>query len=262
MKRSAGQVTIRIDGKRRAAAAGEPLLAAARRHGADIPTLCSVEGLEPYGACRLCLVKVTRRGRSRVVTSCNYPAEEGLEVSTRDPRVARLRRGVAALLLARAPAAERVVETARRLGVRAPAFPVVEKGGRCILCGLCVNVCAEVVGAHAITFEGRGKRRAVDVPYGEEDLAACTACGACGFVCPTGCIDMEERTLALLRGRWTAGPRPCRWGLARLLPGAACDNDYDCGACSLDRRLREAAGGRNPAFLLRRAGGKERDGVV
>ncbi|HYB22122.1 MAG TPA: 2Fe-2S iron-sulfur cluster-binding protein, partial [Thermodesulfobacteriota bacterium] len=52
---------------------GQTILQAAKRAGISIPTLCHHEGLSPYGACRLCIVEIIRRGRARIVTSCNYP---------------------------------------------------------------------------------------------------------------------------------------------------------------------------------------------
>ena len=51
---------------------GNTILAAAREHNISIPTLCYHPALDPYGACRLCVVEVKLNGRTRIVTSCNY----------------------------------------------------------------------------------------------------------------------------------------------------------------------------------------------
>jgi len=61
---------------------GTTVLEAAQRLGINIPTLCHHPALEPYGACRLCTVEITQNGRSRLVTSCNYPIRQEIEVQT------------------------------------------------------------------------------------------------------------------------------------------------------------------------------------
>ena len=61
---------------------GTTLLEAAEFLGLPIPTLCHMEGLTPYGACRLCVVEIGEGPNSKMVTSCTYPAEEGLKVRT------------------------------------------------------------------------------------------------------------------------------------------------------------------------------------
>jgi len=246
------KISIRIDGRKVLALKGEFLLDVASREGFSIPALCAFEGIKPYGACRLCVVKVRKNGRERVVTACNYPVEAGIEVITEDEKIRRLRCSTAALLLAMAPASKEIRQLAGELGVDAPGFREIDRENRCIGCGLCVRVCDEIVGACAITFSGRGDNRKVSMPFDEYDLDACTGCGACAFVCPTHCIDMEGRKLKLLRERRQEGERPCRYALMGLLPGALCDNDYDCVRCSLDRRMFELAQGMHPAFLLGR----------
>lgn len=66
---------------------GSTLLEAAQFLGFPIPTLCHYEGLTPYGACRLCVVEIGEAPRSKLVTSCTYPAEQGLKVRTASSRV-------------------------------------------------------------------------------------------------------------------------------------------------------------------------------
>jgi NADH dehydrogenase/NADH:ubiquinone oxidoreductase subunit G len=51
--------------------------------GIEIPHLCYNESVKPYGACRLCLVEVARKGRSRMTTSCTYLSRKGLKSSPR-----------------------------------------------------------------------------------------------------------------------------------------------------------------------------------
>ena len=71
---------------------GTTLLEAAKFLGFPIPTLCHLEGLSPYGACRLCLVEIGEGERAKLVTSCTYPVQEGLKVRTTSKRVDRARR--------------------------------------------------------------------------------------------------------------------------------------------------------------------------
>ncbi len=80
-------VTLTINGNKYKAEKGQYILQVARDHGIKIPSLCNLDAVEPYGACRLCIVEVTRGTRKRIVTSCLYPVEEGLIVETDSPRV-------------------------------------------------------------------------------------------------------------------------------------------------------------------------------
>lgn len=60
---------------------------------------------------------------------------------------------------------------------------------KCILCGLCVRICDEVVGATALGLVERGfdtvVKPALDMDLTETD---CIACGQCVNVCPTGAL--------------------------------------------------------------------------
>ena len=94
-------VSLTINGNKYSATKGTYVLQVARDHGIHIPTLCDHEAIEPYGACRLCIVEVTRGARTRIVTSCLYPVEEGLVVQTDSPRVVENRKMLLNLLLAR-----------------------------------------------------------------------------------------------------------------------------------------------------------------
>jgi NADH dehydrogenase/NADH:ubiquinone oxidoreductase subunit G len=69
------EILLNIDGKEVKAKQEMTLLEAARSAGISIPTLCHHEKLEPYGACRLCIVEVESRGSTKIVVSCVYPVE-------------------------------------------------------------------------------------------------------------------------------------------------------------------------------------------
>lgn len=183
------RVTLTIDGKLTRAEKGAPLIQAARNLGITIPALCYHRALKPYGACRLCVVEVIRGGRKGLVTSCNYPSEEGIEVFTDTPDVRSSRRLTMELLLARCPDVPKLREMARRLGVFKSRFGF-SRGDNCILCGLCVRACEEIVGANAISLADRGTAREVAAPFGEPS-ETCIGCGSCTYICPTGCIEMD-----------------------------------------------------------------------
>ncbi len=183
-------VNLVIDGKEVKAERRTPLLKIAREMGISIPTLCYHPALEPYGACRLCVVEIERKGRRRIVTSCNYPAEEGLKVETDNERVRKIRKVILEFLLARCPGVKLLQELGEKYGVERKRFG--EGDEECILCGLCVKVCSEIIGKSAISFSERGITRRVSPPF-EMSASDCIGCGACFQICPTGAIKMEDR---------------------------------------------------------------------
>jgi heterodisulfide reductase subunit A len=177
-----GPVRMIIDGKAVTTEPGTTILEAAKAAGIGIPTLCQHPTVEAYGACRLCMVEITVRGRKRLVTSCNYEAADGLEVATGSERVRKSRKMTVELLLARCPEVDALQRLAKVYGVGETRFP--KEKDDCILCGLCVRVCRERMGVGAADFVGRGADMRVDTPY-ERKSEACITCGACTFVCPT-----------------------------------------------------------------------------
>jgi NADH dehydrogenase/NADH:ubiquinone oxidoreductase subunit G len=180
---------ITINGTEVDAPEEQTILQAAKNLGIKIPTLCHHEALSAYGSCRLCVVEIEKKGRRQIVTSCNYPVAPGLQVFTDSARVATHRKMLIELLLARCPEVPIVREMARRMGVEEPRFPKAKH--HCILCGLCVRVCDERIGASAISFVNRGVDEDVSAPF-DISSESCIGCGACVSVCPTGAIRMED----------------------------------------------------------------------
>ncbi|MBC7188078.1 MAG: (2Fe-2S)-binding protein, partial [Calditrichaeota bacterium] len=160
---------------------GTTLLEAARFMGFPIPTLCHMEGLSPYGACRLCVVEIGEGPQAKLVTSCTYPVQEGLKVRTASARVVRARKMIIELLLASCPQSKVIQDLASKFEVRQQRFR--QEYEDCILCGLCVRMCAEQMAGKAIGFRGRGERRSIGTPF---DIRSeeCRLCGGCIYVCP------------------------------------------------------------------------------
>ena len=183
-------VHMTINGTEVDAPEDQTILQAAKALGIKIPTLCHHDALSAYGSCRLCIVEIKKRGRSKIVTSCNHPVEKGMEVFTDSKTVLTHRKMLMELLLARCPEVGIIREMAQHMGVEKPRFPQGTKSD-CILCGLCVRVCDEKIGASAISFVNRGVDEDVSAPFNISS-ETCIGCGACVSVCPTGAITMDQ----------------------------------------------------------------------
>ncbi|MBI4834548.1 MAG: (2Fe-2S)-binding protein [Planctomycetes bacterium] len=160
---------------------GTTILEAARFLGFPIPTLCYMDGLSPYGTCRLCVVEIGEGPRAKLVSSCTYPVEEGLKVRTASERVIKARRIVIELLLGSCPQSKQIQDLASSYGVRQQRFK--QEHETCILCGLCVRMCKEQMAAQAIGFNGRGNKRTINTPFNIKS-EVCRLCGGCMYVCP------------------------------------------------------------------------------
>jgi bidirectional [NiFe] hydrogenase diaphorase subunit len=174
-------ITLTINGLEVKVEKGTTILEAAKFLGFPIPTLCYMEGLSPYGACRLCVVEIGEAPRSRLVTSCTYPVEEGLKVRTASTRVLKARRMILELLLASCPQSKVIQDLASEYNIRQQSFK--QEYEDCILCGLCVRMCSEQMMAKAIGFRGRGEDRSIGTPF-DIKSETCRLCGGCLYVCP------------------------------------------------------------------------------
>jgi len=180
------ELLLQIDGIKVKAEEGMTILQAAKSAGIRIPTLCHHEKLEPYGACRICVVEVEIRGRTSLVASCLYPADPDLVVRTRSEKVDRTRKILLEQFLAHAPDAPALQDLAQEYGADKDRFE--KESSFCILCGLCVRYCTEVKKKNAIGFVDRGANREISfVP--EIASKECWACKECFPLCPTSFLQ-------------------------------------------------------------------------
>ena len=223
-------INVKINGIAVSVDRGTTLLEAAQFLGLPIPTLCHMEGLSPYGACRLCVVEVGDPPNSRLVTSCTYPVEEGLTVRTASARVVRARKMIVELLLASCPQSKTLQDIASGLNVRQQRFR--QENENCILCGRCVRMCAEQMAAGAIGFTGRGQERSIGTPF-DSTSEVCRLCGGCMYVCP----------VCELRCTYTEPEKAICGGCANLAPPCVDKPQFDdmmcymqpCVACEIKK---------------------------
>src|SRR6516164_461477 len=176
----AAQVTLRIDGAEVTVPAGTSVMRAAIEAGIQVPKLCATDSLEAFGSCRLCLVEID--GRKGTPASCTTPAEAGMIVRTRTPRLERLRRGVMELYISDHPLdcltcsanGDCELQTqAGNVGLRDVRYGYAGanhlqaptdasnpyftfESSKCIVCSRCVRACEEVQGTFALTILARG----------------------------------------------------------------------------------------------------------
>ena len=174
-------INLKVNGLDVQVEKGSTLLDAIHFLGFNVPTLCHVEGLSSYGACRLCIVEIEANGKKDIVTSCTYPAREGLIVRTETKKIVRIRKVLVELLLAKCPSSKTIQDIASKLEVTKVRFK--KEYADCILCGLCVRMCEEQMDAKAIGFVNRGIDTKITTAFNiQSDV--CRLCGACMYICP------------------------------------------------------------------------------
>lgn len=178
------KINIVIDGKKVQIDKGNTLMQAAKKLGIHIPALCYHEKIKPHGACRLCIVEVERKGKSKIVASCAFPAEEGLIVRTESPKVEQIRKNLVELYVALFPFNPEIKRLAKKFGLVTTRYK--REYNYCILCGLCVRYCEEVKKNNAIGFVGRGINKKVAFIPESAYFKKCKDCMECMDICPTG----------------------------------------------------------------------------
>ena len=214
-------VNLKLNGLIISVEEGTTILEAAQFMGFPIPTLCHMEGLLPYGACRLCVVEVGEGVRSKLVTSCTSLVQEGMNVRTASSRVVQARKMIVELLLATCPQSKVIQDIASELGVRQQRFR--QEHEDCIMCGLCVRMCEEQMMAKAIGFRGRGDHRSIGTPF-DIKSEECRLCGGCIYVCPA----------CQLRCTYTEPDKAICGGCMNLEPPCLEKENFDNMMCYMD----------------------------
>ena len=209
-------INLKINGIAVTAPKGSTILEAARLAHIEIPTLCFLKEINEIGACRICIVELKN---GKLVTSCVYPVEEGMEVFTNTPKVLDSRKKTLQLLLSnhnrsclscvRSGHCE-LQELAHELGVDdegyydgeitpseidTSAAHMIRDNSKCILCRRCVAVCENVQGIGVIGANNRGFSTSIGSAF-EMGLGetSCVSCGQCIAVCPTGALTEKDYT--------------------------------------------------------------------
>ncbi len=200
---------ITVDGRRIAARAGETLLAVLRRNGVEVPTLCQDGRLEPYGACRLCVV-ARRDGGFSLIPACSTPVEDGMVVDTAAAEVIESRRWQLRYLLSghrlECPVCRRggdcrLQDLIHSIGVPGDALPMPSRApasvdrdaligwnaDKCVLCGTCFRLCDEVQGVGELRI-AKGSPNGVPVGFRNRPLD-CEFCGQCVDACPVAALS-------------------------------------------------------------------------
>lgn len=214
-------ITLKINGLDVTVEEGMTLLEAAQYFGFPIPTLCHMEGLTPYGACRLCVVEIGEGHRAKLVTSCTYIVEQGLKVRTTTKRVVKARNMILELLLASSPQSKTIQDLAAKYQISQQRFKQEQED--CIQCGRCVRMCEEQMVAKAIGFRGRGKNRTLGTPF-DKKSEVCRLCGGCIYVCP----------VCELRCTFTEPDKAICGGCANLAPPCLDKEKFDDMMCYMN----------------------------
>lgn len=196
-------------------AEGLTIMEACQSAGINIPSLCYLKDVSSNASCGVCVVEV--KGARSLLRSCITKITEGMDITTNNKRILEARKVNVELLLANHPddclRCERnqncELQTItyslgifdRRFGrtrkeylkLDDSSLSLVRDPDKCILCGRCVAVCSQVQTVYAIDFSGRGQKTKISTYLNQGlGVVACTNCGQCALVCPTGAITEKN----------------------------------------------------------------------
>jgi len=200
---------------------GATILAAAKKAGVKVPTLCHLDmdcfdAEHVCGSCRICVVEV--EGRPNLAPSCCTPATDGMVVKTNTIEAINARRTVLDLLLSDHPkdclTCEKnmkceLQKLANDMGLHNVRYKgeestydldianqsIVRDLNKCIMCRRCEFACNDMQTVGILSGVRRGFE-AVVAPSLERPLAdtKCTFCGQCVTACPVGALSSMDNT--------------------------------------------------------------------
>jgi len=216
IKMTEKEITLKIDGLIVKTDGGNTILETALSNDIYIPNLCYYPGLEPWGSCRLCMVE---NEEGRLVTACETHVQDGMDIVTENSRINRVRKLSAELLIAnhevdcltcRKNDNCKLQEVAAYLGINRENIgslrrqindipqddsnPFFDRDlKKCILCGICVRTCSELLGVNAIDFGFRGYESKITT-FADRPLleSSCVSCGECVVACPVGALVPKQ----------------------------------------------------------------------
>ena len=188
---------------------GTTILAAARKVGVDVPTLCYLKEVNEIGACRVCVVEV--EGQDRCVTACNNVVQEGMVIKTNTRKVRTTRKTNVKLILSQHDyecascvrsgnctlqslanelnISEMPYDSILEKNKWDKNFPLLRANDKCIKCMRCVQICDNIQGMHVWDVVNTGSRTTVNIAKNKTiQETKCTLCGQCVVNCPVGAL--------------------------------------------------------------------------
>ncbi len=230
-------IKVTIDGIDVNVPKGTFVLQAAKSAGVYISNFCYHPDMRPFGACRMCTVGVMGRRGMGFEIACAAECKDGMVVFTENSNdeVREVKKFIMESLLVDHPldcpicpasgacdlqnATWHYGMTENRMAREKQWFEqdylspaILIKRDRCVVCGQCVRVCDEVIGAHALAFVNRGISTYIDSAWGDDlTKSPCTSCGMCVEVCPVGCLMHVQYENTGLQWTMKRTPTTCNY---------------------------------------------------
>ena len=207
---------LTIDGIEVEVPAGSTVLQAAEAAGIEIPRFCYHDRLSIAGNCRMCLVEIEKTP-PKPISSCTYPAADGMIVHTDTPMVRNGRRGVMEFLLINHPLDCPICDQGGECDLQDQAMgygmdhsryaenkravkdkdlgPLVKTVmTRCIHCTRCIRFISEVAGVPDLGATARGEHMEVGT-YVEKALSSELSANIIDL-CPVGALTSKPYAFA------------------------------------------------------------------
>jgi formate dehydrogenase major subunit len=207
------KIGLTIDGLNIIADKEMTVLEAALQNGIYIPHLCYHPDLKPFGGCRLCIIETDDE---QLLISCRTPVKQGMVVRTRSPEIDKIRCVVVEMLFAdhhtdchgcaktrqcellkigayiRLDRKERLprLRWAKEELPPDTSNPFFDRDhNKCVLCGICVRTCEDIMKVSAIDFANRGYASKI-ATLGDKPIvqSRCVSCGECVVRCPVAAL--------------------------------------------------------------------------